>query len=544
MLAVEIRFLTDRYIATHFNDRSRPEWPPHPARLFSAMVAAWAGDEDPPGASREALTWFAALGAPQITCSAAEPRADVTHYVPVNDAVVVRDLSGTYRKLHESKQALAAGLAAAGGDLDDRDVRRARQAVDAAERKAVIDTGKAAVPGGTAEGLRVLPGERGRQGRSYPCVVPESDTVLFCWPEVIAPRDHWQRLDDVLASVSRLGHSSSMVACRLVNDCPEPTLVPDAEGADANLRVTAIGLLDNLERAHDHHQGREPRALPTRMARYRQSATAVSPLPPRPVLSGDWIVLVPTETSRLPGHRSLRVARAVRDALVHHADQPVAEILSGHQAGLAGQATAPSTEAHLAVLPLPFVGTHGDGTIMGIALLLPVGAPQGERRAVLRAVGAWETQRFELRIGRLGAPTLRRAELTEPGKTIARSRWDRPARTWVSVTPMALDRHPGELWSARPALRERATVEAVESVRLACRRVGLPEPADVVFSRDGLVRGVDPIRRFEPFAARSGPRRFLTHVGLTFDEAIGGPVVLGAGRFYGYGLFLPRRDHD
>lgn len=543
MLAVEVRFLTDRYVATHFNDRSRPEWPPHPARLFSAMVAAWADDEDPPEANREALAWFAALGAPQITCSAAEPRTDVTHYVPVNDAVVVRDLSGTYQKLQESKQALAAGLVVAGGDLDDRDVRRAQKAVDAAERKAVIDTGKAAAPGGTAEGLRVLPGERGRQGRSYPCVVPESERVFFCWPEVTASPDRWQLLDDVLAKIARLGHSSSMVACRLVKDCPGPNLVPDAEGTDANLRVTVGGLLDSLERSYDRHQGREPRALPTRMARYRKPS-AKKPAPERSILSGDWFVLVPKETSRLPGHRSLRIARAVRETLVHHADQPVAEVLSGHQAGLVSQVTPPSIQAHLAVLPLPFVGAHGDGTVMGIALLLPVDTSSTERRAVLRAVGTWEGAGFELRMGQLGAPTLRRTELTEPGKTISRGRWDSPSRTWLSVTPMALDRHPGELWSARPELRDRATAEAAESVRLACRRVGLPEPVDVGFSRDGLVRGVGPIRRFEPFTARNGPRRFLTHVGLTFDEEIGGPVVLGAGRFYGYGLFLPRRDHD
>lgn len=542
MLAVEIRFLTDRYVATHFNDRTRPEWPPHPARLFSAMVAAWADDEDPPQAQREALAWFAGLGAPEIACSDAAPRADVTHYVPVNDAAVVRDLAGTYQKLLASTEAHTASLATAGGDLDDPAVRRAQRARSAAERKAVTDTAKAGSPGGTTQGLKVLPGERGRQPRSYPCVVPAEPTVHFCWPDDTASPHHWQLLDDVLARIARLGHSSSMVACRLVEQCPDPTLVPDASGSAESLRVTAPGLLDSLERAYDSHQGREPRALPARAARYAKAGPAERP-PPGSALAGDWFVLVPQETSRLPGHRSLRVARAVRDALVHHADQPVAEFLSGHQAGPDGQSTPPSTAAHLAVLPLPFVGTHGDGTIMGIALQLPQEGSASERRAVLRAVGTWEGAGFQLRIGRLGAPTLRRAELTEPGVTIARERWTGPARTWVTVAPMALDRHPGDLWSARPAVRERATAEATESVRLACRRVELPEPVDVVFSRDGLVRGVDPIRRFEPLAARTGPRRLLTHVGISFAEDVAGPLVLGAGRFYGYGLFLPRRDH-
>ena len=40
MLAIEFELLTGRYAATAHNDRSRAEWPPHPARIFSALVAA------------------------------------------------------------------------------------------------------------------------------------------------------------------------------------------------------------------------------------------------------------------------------------------------------------------------------------------------------------------------------------------------------------------------------------------------------------------------------------------------------------------------
>lgn len=47
MLAVEIELLTGRYVATQFNDRNKPEWPPHPGRLFCALVAAWADTEEP-----------------------------------------------------------------------------------------------------------------------------------------------------------------------------------------------------------------------------------------------------------------------------------------------------------------------------------------------------------------------------------------------------------------------------------------------------------------------------------------------------------------
>ena len=47
MFAIRVDLLTDRYYATAFNDRQQGEWPPHPGRLFSAMVATWA-DGAPP----------------------------------------------------------------------------------------------------------------------------------------------------------------------------------------------------------------------------------------------------------------------------------------------------------------------------------------------------------------------------------------------------------------------------------------------------------------------------------------------------------------
>src|SRR5690606_13655907 len=46
-MAVAVELLTGRYVATRFNDRDRPEWPPHPGRLFSAAVAAWAEADEP-----------------------------------------------------------------------------------------------------------------------------------------------------------------------------------------------------------------------------------------------------------------------------------------------------------------------------------------------------------------------------------------------------------------------------------------------------------------------------------------------------------------
>ena len=51
MLTIEVELLAGRYAATEHNDRSRAEWPPHPARFFSAMVAAL-HDREPVDPSR------------------------------------------------------------------------------------------------------------------------------------------------------------------------------------------------------------------------------------------------------------------------------------------------------------------------------------------------------------------------------------------------------------------------------------------------------------------------------------------------------------
>jgi len=112
------------------------------------------------------------------------------------------------------------------------------------------------------------------------------------------------------------------------------------------------------------------------------------------------------------------------------------------------------------------------------------------------------------------------------------------AARWASVTPMLLDRFPDH-------------GNALEEARLiadACRNVGLPEPVEVEIYKHSAIKGAPsayPARgkRSRPdwsfpmgakFANR--PRR---HVVLQFAENIEGPVILGAGRFYGFGLCLP-----
>ena len=74
MLAVEVAFLTGRYVATAYNSRDEAEWPPHPARLFSALVATHFASAAVEGADhaaeRSLLQLMERLGPPELHASA------------------------------------------------------------------------------------------------------------------------------------------------------------------------------------------------------------------------------------------------------------------------------------------------------------------------------------------------------------------------------------------------------------------------------------------------------------------------------------------
>ena len=74
----------------------------------------------------------------------------------------------------------------------------------------------------------------------------------------------------------------------------------------------------------------------------------------------------------------------------------------------------------------------------------------------------------------------------------------------------------------------------------ACERIGLPRPVDVVLSQVSLHLGVPHSRAF-PGVRRKSDRGRLQHqhAVITFAGPVGGPVILGAGRYRGYGMCRP-----
>ena len=551
--AIEVHFLTGRYVATSHNDRRAGEWPPHPARLFSAMVAAWAEPKEPDPDERKALEWLEGLGAPAIAASDAVPRRTVSHFVPVNDASVIsrslqeRRAAEVYElsdRVHEAL-VLSRGEVTPAVERLQKRMASKRNVTNAADR-----AGK--TPPGTA--VAMLPEGRGKQERAFPSVVPDEPRVTFIWSDCTADAQA-SALDRLLERVTRLGHSSSLVSCRVVPIPPDPTLVVTADGRGTLLRTVRPGQLAELEHRFAHHQGYLPRALPYTAERYQAVHETPAETLLRPDTVGEWIVFELAHDCRsFPVTRGVELASAMRVAILAHAEEPIPEEISGHR-----RDGRPSLSPHVATVPIPHVASaHADGRMLGIALSVPDSMDGMSRTALHRAIGLWERTALgdqghrqgdlTLPMGSRGHIRLRRIVGISELVSLRPAVWKKPSRRWLSATPVALPRHPGSLTQGSHAVRARAWSRAEASVRLACGYVGLPDPSEVRLSLDPWMSGARRVADFPPFrqAARKGQpvRRQLVHVSLTFGDRVCGPFMLGAGRFFGLGLMRPLSERS
>jgi CRISPR-associated protein Csb2 len=534
MLAIEVELLTGRYAATAHNDRGGAEWPPHPARFFSALVAALHDHDVVDAAERAALVWLEEQDAPSLHV---DPEAKVGRrqvqdvYVPANDVTLGGD-----EAIRDAENKLAAATTPAAQ-------RRAQAAVDKARREALaIDGNPTDKALKTATAL--LPVRRTRQVRTFPVVLPETPTFWFLWPKA-DPKDHREALARLCARVTRLGHSSSLVRCAIVERDLLPTLVPSDDG-DVVLRVVVPRQLDRLERAFTSHQGVESRVLPARPQRYGPAfQKTTDPKQATSVFSStDWVLFERVGGARPVASRATDVARAVRDALMEmHGGQGLPATLSGHTAN------GPTDQPHVAFVPLPFVGhEHADGALMGCALVLPRELPKNDREILLRLVAKWEKERTDQRGnltlagGTLPPFHVRRVDVSAK-VALDPMRWSHKSRRFITATPIALDKNPGNLRSNQDRTAHKAALEAQQSISDACQHVVGVRPISVEISLAPLLPGAQHVREFLPWPGRPGRTpRVRVHADIRFAKPVSGPLLLGAGRYFGLGLCLPVED--
>ncbi len=518
MLALGIRYLNGFVAASEPDTRERPEWPPHPARVFMALAAAhFQTGADP--AEREALLWLESLPPPALQVSDAIPRAVVTHYVPVNDK-------------------------------PGEDEKPPTVSIQSAPQLA-----------------------RDRKPRTFARAWLDQETAYLVWADIVPEPRVNAALEGLCAKVTRIGHSSSLVQMWVARpeEVGELTWVPDEERAQVHLRVTSPGTLEDLERrynavaveayatlavaAEDDANPKAQRAARKRLreefgggppeqlrpqislyqgyARPRRNEGEVSA--PGTVFSPHLIVFGLERRSGPLAALGLQAVPAVvqrwREALMSQiggASERVREIVSGHDRN-GGPLQAP----HLALVPLAFVGhPHADGHLLGLAAALPTGLDAEERRQVLRVLGRVD----ELKLGGLGVWGLVRELGERPPWNLRPEAWTahpKGAKYWSTVTPVAFDRHPKE--KDRAAYQQ----EVAEMVAGACQAIGLPRPREVVVTPVSAHLGVPPAHAFPRLKRKDGTDRRHAHVILVFDAPVRGPVLIGAGRYRGYGVCRP-----
>jgi CRISPR-associated protein Csb2 len=637
MFVLEIEFLTGRYVSQQYDDRQTAEWPPHPARVFSALVAVHY--EDPPSGEevrgeREALEWLAGQPAPSIYASEAARRHVLDVFVPTNDKsvepsvgeVVLESLvaneegarAAARRKLDQLARsasqpvapsehqyaAFVAEIEAIESHLEADEISslaplleqlatraqamlqnrpskllaRAASSVARLDRsnkerlKKQLTTLKRGLRPGkevVKRALSLLPAAAERkQARTFPSVCPDDPIVHMAWDaSPTAAVRH--ALDSLAARVTRLGHSSSLVRLASVETSRAPTWIPDPKGeltlrwVEEPLRdgqgivMAGTGQLSALNGAFELHRGTANRVLPFVPVNYRRrDAVPPAAVPESTVFGSDWVVFELLGRSRLPVERAVDAAVALRGAALRRAHNELCgcdrwqdrsrppscaeaqdcygklpAALTGHEHDCS-RARGP----HVAFVALPFVGfPHADGSILGVAAILPRGLAGGDRRAVLRALG--HVDRLTLAPGL----TFEVRRLTGPRpalQTLDPFLWIREGVVWGTVTPILLDRFPGSLRSRNPDTALRAEREAESAIAEACERIGLPRPRAVSLTAP-CFHGSAAAERFRRRDRRGLPPRVRVHALIDFGTKVRGPVLLGAGRYVGLGLCRP-----
>lgn len=520
-LTISLTFPAGRYVAASWDDKEKAEWPPHPARLCLALIDTLHRTGNRPS-DRAALQWLCKQNAP----------SSIT--LPCESFVSIRKMDGFFVPQNPSAA---------------KNIKHTRKA------------------------------------RSFPSVFldPDQPTVFFHWEKADLPDEHRTPLAVLLSGIPRFGHSSSLVIASLAETTPshsedwriiqaissEQPVTPDVA-----LRVPWPGLLESAEDAFDEKNRTEEMAalikknttarkdgsLPKPAAsprgrhdpRHQWQGYAVQSLTDIPGTPWSPEILILFMTGdRLGLQSTLQLTEVFHKTILDHwhrhpeFDQIPAWI-SGHTEGSYGEKTAATKTCHLASFPLPFVDhVHADGHLLGLAIALPkpetIGITRGE------VIGTWRKalQAMATENGTIALTPPDKSwqiELTpetspKPRQALSSSRWTHSSTTWTTVTPIILDRHPKPHFKKDPVAWQESCRKIIQQ---ACENLGLPTPNHIAPSPYSPLKGVPPAPAMPTPKRREGrPARFHVHATITFPEKITGPLLIGAGRFRGYGLCLP-----
>ena len=438
-LSITVRLRGGRYDAAYPADRM--EWPPHPARLFCALLASAEHDvaADGHAADTAALHWLERAGPPLVMAAPVE-------------------------QVRES-------------------VREGFVVANATERGG----GSTAWPGRT------------NKWRSHHGALPPDDQVAFVWPDACPDDGVLWRLTRLARRVPYLGRATSPVEVEIHDEEIKPreswtTYRPTRIGTPGSivLRVPYPGYTDQLRDAYAQGQ----RAW--EMSRAIAYTAAVDEMLPSAVPAaggpyGEFLVW-PLERGRVPvqGDRLLAITDALRRAVINRVADPVPPQASGHGA---------DGRPHVAYLALLDVGhRHARGHLLGVAVALPDDMTDSDRLAVRRGLlgSVGDEPIRTVRCGPAGVLAL--ADPADPPRLwgLHPERWTGApggARAWVSATPVMLDRYPGRRDPAEVLAESFVTAGYPRPESVTVLEAPLPEGA-VRMPRRGTIPDGRPRRPF------------------------------------------------
>ena len=401
MLAISVEFLHGTFRGDPdgtavTGELTRGEWPPSPARLFAALVAADGTRQASRVTDGHELIWLEGLPAPAIHAhpepchQKLQPRYVVEH----GESFAVKPRRGKPPELFTHHEYV---------------------------------------------------GRKPSLQRPSVRISLRSPLVVYRWN--VGPPDEWT-LDSLgrrAARVGYLGASDSPVRVRVMTKMPRGTVgevfVPDSKG-DIHIRVPRPGDVDVLDRMYDAWQERGASVTRSQFPALLHWATYRPPgdhdLSDRGEVVA-WLRLHPAVSGRRISSVTALFKAAVLDRHQRmHGDPPA--ILHGHGFTSPGYDLA-------RYLALPDVGSpHSRGRIHGLALWLPPGTDRDQRRKARDAAIA-----IDALVGRgIEARVEPRGHEERPWAANPR-RWRGPSLTWVTAFPVVHERRgvPGLSEAAR-----------------------------------------------------------------------------------------------
>ncbi len=456
------------------------EWPPSPARLLAALVAA-----DGTGDRMRATT-----GAELALLERADPPLVVCDRALADEEDPAAGRTGLLRS-PQHERFVVVDANARGSTVQEYPLRRA----EAVRRAAVL--------------------------------APRTPRITYVWPGLQPAPAEVEGLRARAARVGYFGCADSPVRVSVhVSHGDEPVGAadgravwrPDEDDGDAFIETPYRGIVDDLDRqfgAFTAGQWVRRAWLPSNRTPYR------TPAPQAPAIATPMPVVIWLNLPRsVAGRHVLRLTEALRAATIAHlqevrglgADLPFE--VTGH-----GASTAEWDQVQF--LALPNVGyRYSDGRVHGLAVAIPDGAA----RALVEELRAAVSRILELRLAGGRVVPIERQRWGQ-NAAVRPGRWTRTSRRFASAFPVVQDRFT----KRGPSL---------DDVARWCAQAHLPPPLDARLHPLPFAPGAVVLRPHE--AVRSGrQRRPYTHLVVELRDRVRGPVAIGHLRSFGLGLLVP-----